>query len=235
MSSRVSDLQQLRAFLANLVERPIQQPELFTQALTHRSASSENNERLEFLGDALLGFVIAETLMHRFPEADEGALSRARASLVKQEALAARARALKLGDQLRLGSGELRTGGYTRDSILADAFEALLGAYYLDQGFAAAERLILRLFADPLAAVSEAPKKDPKTRLQEYLQGLHLNLPEYEVVATTGKQHDQRFTVRCRLLNSTTETLGEGTSRRRAEQQAASHMLELLTGHLRHG
>ena len=217
------------AFLAGLIEQPITHGALFEQALTHRSAGGPNNERLEFLGDALLGFVIAAWLWRHLPEADEGALSRARAALVKQEALAVRARALALGEQLRLGSGEWRNGGHERDSILADAFEALLGAYYLDQGFAAAERLILRLFAEPLAALAEhTPGKDPKTRVQEWLQARHLPLPEYTVVAIAGKPHNQHFAVRCRLPDSGVETLGEGTSRRRAEQQAATQMLALL-------
>lgn len=229
----------LERFLLDLTGQTVASPGLFEQALTHRSLGRVNNERLEFLGDALLGFVIAEALMRRFPDADEGALSRARSALVKQESLAAQARALHLGERLRLGSGELRTGGHTRDSILADAFEALIGAVYLDQGFTAAEALILRLFAEPLRHVAaHLPDKDPKTQLQEWLQSQHRPLPEYEVVEIAGKQHDQRFAVRCRLrdaevtreADASAETIGSGTSRRRAEQAAASAMLARLNG-----
>lgn len=205
------------------------QPERFEQALTHRSAGAHNNERLEFLGDALLGFVIAEALWQRFPEADEGRLSRARATLVRQESLAEQARALQLGDYLRMGSGEVRTGGHTRDSILSDAFEALLGAYYLDQGFAAAQTLILRLFADGLQQVAvKAPSKDPKTQLQEALQADQRPLPEYDVMDVSGKPHQQRFVVRCSLPDTGQASQGIGSSRRRAEQQAAETMLEQL-------
>jgi ribonuclease-3 len=216
-------------FIESLTGQTPTHPELFEQALTHRSASGNNNERLEFLGDALLGLVIADALWHQFPVANEGELSRGRATLVKKESLAEQARALGLGDYLRLGSGELRTGGYARDSILADAFEALLGAVYLDQGIQVAEQLILRLFADQLHGLGQqSPVKDPKTRLQEYLQAQHLGLPEYEVVAITGKQHNQHFVVCCRLPNGEQETIGEGTSRRRAEQLAATNMLAIL-------
>jgi ribonuclease-3 len=205
------------------------QLERFEQALTHRSAGACNNERLEFLGDALLGFVIAEALWQRFPDADEGRLSRARATLVRQESLAEQARALDLGDYLRMGSGEVRTGGHTRDSILSDAFEALLGAYYLDQGFAAAQALILRLFADGLHRVAvSAPVKDPKTRLQEALQAEQRLLPEYAVTEVSGQPHQQQFVVRCLLPDIGLESQGIGRSRRRAEQQAAATMLEQL-------
>ncbi len=221
----------LDPLLQNLIDNTIERLDLFEQALTHRSAGSHNNERLEFLGDALLGFVIADKLLRQFPTANEGDLSRARAALVKEESLATQARALNLGHYLRLGSGELRTGGYARDSILADAFEALLGAVYLDQGFPAAEKLITKLFAVPLAQVAtHLPGKDPKTRLQEWLQAQHRELPEYAVVDVSGKQHDQQFAVRCRLLDSGQETVGLGTSRRRAEQQAATQMLTAMNG-----
>jgi ribonuclease-3 len=205
------------------------QPALFEQALTHRSSGAHNNERLEFLGDALLGLVIAEALWQRFPDADEGRLTRARASLVKQESLAAQARALALGDYLRMGSGEVRTGGHARDSILSDAFEALLAAYYLDQGFAAAKALILRLFDARLAqAALGAPVKDPKTRLQEWLQAAQRPLPDYQVVEVSGKPHQRHFVVCCSLPDSAQETRGFGDSRRRAEQAAAEAMLALV-------
>lgn len=204
-------------------------PELFEQALTHRSAGRHNNERLEFLGDALLGFVIAEALWQRFPDADEGQLTRARASLVKQESLANEARALELGGYLRMGSGEIRTGGQARDSILSDAFEALLGAYYLDRGFDEAQALILRLFAPGLArAARGAPVKDPKTRLQESLQAAQRELPLYEVTDISGKPHQRQFVVRCVLPDTAWQTQGRGQSRRHAEQQAAEAMLARL-------
>jgi len=206
-------------------------PVLIEQALTHRSAGPTNNERLEFLGDALLGLVIAEVLLQRFPQASEGELSRRRAALVNREALARIARELKLGDYLRLGPGELRTGGYARDSILADAFEALLGAIYLDQGFATARSVVLRVFEQSLAEVAASNAgKDPKTRLQEWLQARGQGLPEYEVIDVRGEQHAQRFTVRCHLAADGREAVGDGTSRRRAEQQAAEIMLAELTG-----
>ncbi|WPL17230.1 Ribonuclease 3 [Thiorhodovibrio winogradskyi] len=221
----------LAPLLNHLSDRPPEHPELFEQALTHRSAGRHNNERLEFLGDALLGFVIAEALWRRFPNADEGRLTRARASLVKQESLAERARALALGDYLRMGSGEIRTGGHARDSILSDAFEALLGAYYLDRGFDDARALILRLFDQGLdRAAQSAPAKDPKTRLQEALQAAQRELPEYEVIEVSGKPHQRHFVVRCLLSDTAEQTQGTGPSRRRAEQQAAEAMLSLLAG-----
>ncbi|MBK1649959.1 ribonuclease III [Rhabdochromatium marinum] len=220
--------------LDTLSDRPPTRPELFELALTHRSIGRHNNERLEFLGDALLGFVIAEALWQRFPQADEGRLTRARASLVKQESLAAQARALELGDYLRMGSGEVRTGGHARDSILSDAFEALMGAYYLNHGFAATSALILRLFAEGLERVANsAPVKDPKTRLQEALQARQHALPEYEVVDVSGKPHQRHFVVRCRLPDSAEQSQGVGESRRRAEQQAAEAMLLQLDQHAR--
>jgi ribonuclease III len=205
------------------------QETLLEQSLTHRSAGPSNNERLEFLGDALIGFVIAEALWARFPTADEGALSRLRASLVKRESLARLARELRLGDYLRLGSGELRTGGHARDSILADALEAVLGAVYLDAGFEAGQRVVLDLFAGGLNQTDATQTgKDPKTRLQELLQSCKRPLPEYLVLAIGGDQHDQTFTVSCRLTDTERQTQGDGSSRRRAEQAAAEAMLEQI-------
>ena len=202
---------------------------LLTQALTHRSAGPSNNERLEFLGDALIGFVIAEALWERFPSADEGTLSRMRASLVKRESLAKLARGLKLGDALKLGAGESRTGGHARDSILADALEAVLGAVYLDCGFVATREVVLKLFAGALDQTdATAAGKDPKTRLQELLQSRRRPLPEYLVLAIDGDQHDQVFTVSCQLLDAEVTAKGVGTSRRRAEQAAAESMLEQM-------
>jgi ribonuclease III len=217
--------------LARALGCRIAREELFVRALTHRSAAAENNERLEFVGDALLGFVIAEALWERFPDADEGRLSRLRASLVKKESLAAIARGLGLSDYLRLGAGELRSGGFARDSILADALEALLAAVYLDQGFEGARAVILGVFAERLHAIGERGIiKDPKTRLQEALQARKRPLPEYEVLAVDGSQHAQTFRVRCSLTDEGRSTEGEGTSRRRAEQQAAEFMLARLQG-----
>lgn len=205
------------------------EPGLLVQALTHRSAPGENNERLEFLGDALLGFVIAEALWERFPDADEGRLSRLRASLVKRESLAGLARGLDLGDYLRLGCGELRSGGHARESILADALEAVFAAVYLDAGIEMARKVILLVFTAALDRVQAAGiSKDPKTRLQELLQARKRSLPDYEVLQVTGDGHSQRFRVRCALTSGAEETQGEGTSRRRAEQQAAERMLDLL-------
>ena len=203
--------------------------ELLIQALTHRSVGSSNNERLEFLGDALIGFVIAEALWERFPKADEGTLSRMRASLVKRESLARLARDLKLGDSLRLGAGELRTGGHARDSILADALEAVLGAVYLDGGFERARAVVLELFAARLEQTdAERAGKDPKTRLQEWLQSYKRPLPEYLVLSIDGDQHDQTFIVSCQLQDADVTTRATGTSRRRAEQAAAEFMLEQI-------
>jgi len=202
---------------------------LLQAAVTHRSAGSDNNERLEFLGDAVLGYVIAEWLYRLFPEASEGQLSRLRATLVKKETLAAIARELKIGDYLRLGSGELKSGGYRRDSILADALEAILGGIVLDSGFKACNKSIHHLFAarvNRLSAVDEL--KDPKTRLQEYLQSRKLDLPDYAVTELSGQAHKQRFVVECSVASLQQSVLGKGSSRRRAEQAAAENMLAQL-------
>ncbi len=199
------------------------------QALRHRSVGGTNNERLEFLGDAVLGMVIAHELYTRFPKAAEGELSRLRASLVKKPTLAEVARDLKLGDFLVLGSGELKSGGFRRDSILADALEAVFGAIYLDAGFASCRDVILRLYRNRLDATPAAAQlKDPKTRLQEYLQAQHLDLPEYTVTAIQGQAHRQTFEVSCRVAQLDQQANGTGSSRRRAEQDAAACMLALL-------
>lgn len=204
--------------------------ELLTAALTHRSAGGRNNERLEFLGDAVLGLVIAEALFRRRDKAREGELSRLRASLVRRQTLAEIARELSLGDYLVLGPGEQRTGGFQRSSILADALEAVFGAIYLDDGFAAVRDCILRLYASRLARLpADAVLKDPKTRLQEYLQGRGLALPVYALAGTQGEAHAQSFTVTCALADGEElETTGVGTSRQKAEQAAAAAMLESL-------
>jgi ribonuclease III len=215
--------------LARLLGCRFGRERLLTQALTHRSASGENNERLEFFGDALLGFVVAEALWERFPDADEGRLSRLRASLVKKETLADLARGMALGDYLNLGAGELRSGGHARDSILADALEAVFAAVYLDQGVTVAREVILSVFAASLERlVASGSSKDPKTRLQELLQAARRPLPTYEVLQVSGSQHAQEFLVRCMLADAEQSAQGGGTSRRRAEQQAAERMLGLL-------
>ncbi len=206
-------------------------PQLLEMAVRHRSAGNRNNERLEFLGDAILNLVIAERLYALHTEASEGELSRWRASLVREESLAAVARSLDLGDYLVLGSGELKSGGFRRDSILADALEATIGAVYLDQGFAAAQSVLDRLFAPLLASLPDAASlKDPKTRLQEWLQGARRDLPGYEVTGAWGQAHQQVFEVTCRLPDQTVVTIGRGSSRRKAEQAAAERMLAQLTG-----
>lgn len=202
---------------------------LLIEALTHRSAQSRNNERLEFLGDSALNFVIADELFRRCPQESEGNLSRLRASLVNRASLAEIARELQLGDYVRLGSGEIKSGGHRRESILADTLEAVIGAVYLDDGFDACRALIRELYRqrlEQLPAISEL--KDAKTRLQEYLQGQMQPLPAYRVLDVSGKAHDQQFTVECVVQEAGMKTEGQAGSRRQAEQQAAEAMLQLL-------
>lgn len=202
---------------------------LYEAALTHRSASGRNNERLEFLGDAVLNLLVAELLYRRFPGYSEGDLSRLRAGVVSEAPLAQVAQSLALGDELRLGSGELKTGGFRRESILADALEALIGAVYLDAGLDAARGLVERLVEPLIAALPAADElKDPKTRLQERLQGRGLALPAYTVEQVTGEPHAQHFKVRCEVEPLGLATDGEGSSRRRAEQDAAQRLLDRL-------
>lgn len=203
---------------------------LLEAALTHRSAvKTHNNERLEFLGDSVLNFVVADMLYRARPKVDEGELSRLRASLVKGETLAELATQLGLGEQLKLGSGEMRSGGFRRESILADALEAVLGAVYLDGGFEAAREVIERMFAPRMVDLPEAADlKDPKTRLQEWLQGKGMALPVYRVERITGEAHLQSFTVSCVVKGFGLEEKGEGLNRRRAEQDAAAKMLVRL-------
>ena len=203
---------------------------LLLNALTHRSVGQHNNERLEFLGDAILGMVIADELFHRFPECAEGEMSRLRASLVKGATLSELARNLSLGDYLKLGPGELKSGGFRRSSILADAFEAILAAVYLDSDLETCRDLILRQLATRLDKVSpENIGKDPKTQLQEYMQARRLPLPSYDVTEVTGKAHAQTFTVECKVDDGDSVT-AVGSSRRKAEQAAASQLLEQLNG-----
>ncbi len=202
-------------------------PGLLEEALTHRSASPRNNERLEFLGDALLNLVMAEYLFHRYPQASEGELSRLRATLVRGVALAELARSLKLGEELWLGQGELRSGGPQRESILADALEAIFGAVYLDGGLDACRALILHLYRNELTGLASASElKDPKTRLQEYLQARQQPLPVYSVLEIRGEPHAQSFTMECAVADR--RAVAVGGSRRKAEQDAARQMLEQL-------
>jgi ribonuclease-3 len=201
------------------------------RALTHRSASKVNNERLEYLGDSFLNYVIAKRLFDLRPEDAEGDLSRARAALVKEETLAAIGQRLGVDAQLTLGPGELRSGGAQRAAILADAVEALIGAVLLDGGAAAAEAVVDFLFVGEFASLPDAATlKDPKTRLQEWLQGRGLSLPSYVVESVHGRDHEQTFIIACDVIEKNAHTTGQGQSRRRAEQEAARAMLAVLTG-----
>ena len=206
------------------------QEDLLKQALTHRSFSrSRNNERLEFLGDSVLGLVISQFIFQQLPEANEGELSRIRASLVKEETLANVARDIDLGNHIHLGGGELKSGGFRRSSILSDALEAVIGAIYLDSGFEQAKETVLYFYRDYLQTIPDSEVlKDPKTRLQELLQAQQKDLPNYQVVQTVGKDHDQTFTVKCEVASLSLETTGKGTSRKKAEQVAAETALRKL-------
>ena len=210
-----------------------QDPALLQQALTHRSADPKNNERLEFLGDAILSLVIAEALYMRFPQVKEGKLSRLRASLVRGETLAELGRELNLGEVLALGPGELKSGGFRRESILADAVEALFGAVYLDSGFEAAKQLILKLYDERLRGidVTEAVK-DPKTRLQELLQSRKLPLPIYSVKELKSDQQQPIFEASCQVSLLDKLVIAQGSSHRKAEKRAAERALTLIEGAL---
>lgn len=202
--------------------------ELRERALTHRSVGAGNNERLEFFGDALVNLIVAELLFDEFPKAAEGELTRLRARLVSEPALAAIARELELGDALHLGPGELKSGGFRRDSILADAFEALVAAVYLDGGWLACREVVRKLVAPRLAEAAAMDDKDAKTRLQEWLQSRGEPLPSYELVATTGADHARIFDVECRIESRDLRAEGRGSSRRAAEQAAATAVLAQL-------
>jgi ribonuclease III len=221
-----------RAWLHGLLGRDVQSPGLYRAALTHRSAKADNNERLEFLGDAVLGMVVATELYRRFPAADEGSLSRLRSLLVNERALAAVGAEIGIGSVLQLGSGELKSGGFRRESILADATEALFGAAYLDAGLESARALILRLLASRLEGLQpEQELKDAKTRLQEMLQGRGEALPDYDLESAEGEPHEQVFAVCCRVRlvdGGQLESSGMGSSRRRAEQESAAEVLRQL-------
>lgn len=202
---------------------------MLIRALTHRSAGARHNERLEFLGDSLLSMVIADALFHRFPKVNEGDMSRMRATLVREKTLAELAREFELGEYLILGPGELKSGGFRRESILADAVEALIGAVYLDTDIEQMRTMLLSWYEDRLNDIQPGiDQKDPKTRLQELLQGKRKSLPTYTVVDVIGEAHNQKFTVHCQIDGVSEPVVGIGTSRRKAEQSAAEHALEVL-------
>lgn len=218
----------LEALLRRLVYS-FNNPALLDEALTHRSVGAHNNERLEFLGDSVLNFVIADELFRKFININEGDLSRLRASLVNRDSLADIARELELGTCLKMGSGELKTGGFRRASIIADAVESVLGAVYCDGGFDHCRELVLRLYKHKLDNIPDIDSlKDAKTRLQELLQSRRYERPEYNVVEISGKAHAQSFRVECRMQDPVCVTIGEGRSRRKAEQLAAEAALEII-------
>jgi len=221
----VSDLKKLESRVAYTFKNA----SLLDQSVTHRSFGDRNNERLEFLGDSILNFVVASALFSQFPDAPEGDLSRLRARLVKQQTLAEIARELDLGSFLTMGSGELKSGGFDRDSILSDALEAIIGAIFLDGGITEASNCVLALFKERLDALTSSNiEKDAKSRLQEYLQGLGEPVPDYILVGTTGKSPNQNFEIECRSLSFSRTIRAIGTSRRRAEQKAAELSLKHL-------
>lgn len=204
-------------------------PRLLKIALTHRSAGYDNNERLEYLGDAILGFIIAEALFERFPNASEGSLTRLRASLVKRETLAHLARQVDLGGAIQLGGGERKSGGWRRDSILANAMEAVIGAIYLDAGIDVCRQCVLNMYQELLQSASpETAIKDAKTLLQEYLQARRRSLPVYRIVTETGAAHAREFTVECQIEGLSEPVIARGRSKQAAEQAAAEQALQFL-------
>lgn len=224
-------LDKAEVWLRNTLGYQFKDPQLLLQALTHRSVPGSNNERLEFLGDAILDLVVSEVVFRTHANAAEGDLSRLRASLVKDTSLAELAMSLGIGEHLILGGGERKTGGHRRESILADALEALFGAAYMDAGFDAARSMIERAFGDRLHEFPDIDDlRDPKTRLQEWVQARGLGLPDYALVQVTGKAHRQQFEVRCTIAGSADATTGNGTTRRNAEQESAEKMLRVLAG-----
>ncbi|UDG79657.1 ribonuclease III [Candidatus Steffania adelgidicola] len=223
----------MNSILLNRLQKKLgytfQRQELLLQALTHRSANRKHNERLEFLGDSILSYVIATVLYKRFPHIDEGDMSRMRAALVRGNTLAQMAREFELGECLYLGPGELKSGGFFRESILADTLEALIGGIFLDRDIQFVEKLILEWYRIRLNEIRPGDKqKDPKTRLQEHLQGRHFPLPIYLVVQVCGEAHDQAFTIHCQVSGLPLPIVGNGLSRRKAEQAAAEQALKLL-------
>ena len=217
------------SWLKSQLDYEFSDPLLLAQALTHRSAASRNNERLEFLGDAVLDFVVSDIVYRHYPQSHEGELSRLRAALVKDSTLAEIGTELRVGEHLILGSGEKKSGGHRRQSILADAMEALFGAIYLDRGFPAVQRVIDNLYQRRVQELPDAADlKDPKTRLQEYVQARGFGLPAYTTKRVSGKAHEQRFEVDCRVSELDISADGEGGSRRDAEQEAAAKLLAAL-------
>ncbi len=199
------------------------------QALTHRSAHNQHNERMEFLGDAILGSIISQQLYQQFPQVDEGQLSRLRSFLVQEKALFEIAQTLDIGDFLNLGSGELKSGGFRRASILSDALEAIIGAIYLDSDFLQVQTCVLNIYQEKLKNLSlDMAKKDPKTQLQEWLQARNLEIPDYHVVRDEGKEHAKTYWVECKVAYKNMQSEGKGNSRRKAEQDAANLILGMI-------
>jgi ribonuclease-3 len=218
-----------QASLSRIIHYTFHDPSLMIMALTHRSFSSQHNERLEFLGDSVLSFLIANELYKRFPRIDEGDLSRLRAQLVKESSLSHIALSIGLGDFIRLGEGELKSAGWRRPSILADTFESIIGAIYLDGGIESAQQFVLRFFDMQLNEIDpKLIQKDAKTLLQELLQSKKSDLPIYTVVSIEGEAHSQTFTIECLIKKSNIKTQGVGNSRRIAEQEAASKAYQLM-------
>ena len=227
--TRAIVLNKAEIWLKDSLDYQFNDSRLLEQSLTHRSASGHNNERLEFLGDAVLDFVVSDVVFHSHPQAPEGDLSKLRASLVNDASLAQLSANLGIGEHLILGSGERKTGGHRRESILADALEAIFGAVYLDSGFASSRAVIEKAFGERLRVFPDVEDlRDPKTRLQEWLQARNKRLPDYELIKVSGEAHRQTFEVRCSVADSDVVTLGTGTTRRNAEQQAAESMLQQL-------
>jgi len=218
-----------QASLSRIIHYTFNDPSFMIMALTHRSFSSQHNERLEFLGDSVLSFLIANELYKRFPRIDEGDLSRLRAQLVKESSLSTIATSMGLGDFIRLGEGELKSAGWRRPSILADTFESIIGAIYLDGGIEPTHEFVLRFFETQLNEIDpKLIQKDPKTLLQELLQSKKSDLPIYTVVSIEGEAHSQTFTIECQIKKSNIKTQGVGNSRRIAEQEAASKAYQLM-------
>ena len=218
-----------QASLSRIIHYTFHDPSLLIMALTHRSFSAQHNERLEFLGDSILSFLIANELYKRFPRIDEGDLSRLRAQLVKESSLSTIATSMGLGDFIRLGEGELKSAGWRRPSILADTFESIIGAIYLDGGIEPTHQFVLRFFETQLNEINpKLIQKDPKTLLQELLQSKKTDLPLYTVVSIEGEAHSQTFTIECQIKKSNIKTQGVGNSRRIAEQEAASKAYQLM-------
>ena len=216
--------------LQRKIDYHFQDVALLKQALTHRSAGHNHNERLEFLGDAILNLTIAEALFHQFPKCNEGELSRMRATLVREPTLAILARDFQLGDYLSLGQGELKSGGFRRESILADCVEAIIGAISLDSSLSHATQIVNRWYQTLLETIKPGDnQKDAKTRLQEYLQGNRQPLPTYNVVSIQGEAHNQLFIVECSISDNDRTFIGKGSSRRKAEQAAAEQILQELS------